>query len=209
MIFCLLAAAKTTPPLNYTVKSEPMRIISLEKPSPASPEQADQKIITDIVLLNAKSSDMELPEPAPESFASEFSRLAERVEDVTFELPGLPVFSSSMSLQIPAEDIPAGITVRVLSASQADISPIKTAGAVPQYPQWARRNKLEGTVILRFIVTEKGNIENINISEIDGDERFGTEALQAVSQWRFSPAIKAGKPVSCWCFQKINFRFSR
>ena len=41
------------------------------------------------------------------------------------------------------------------------------------------------------------------------DERFGQEAIQAISRWRFSPAIKAGKPIPCWCFQKISFEFTR
>jgi len=76
-------------------------------------------------------------------------------------------------------------------------------------PKVHRRDKLEGAVTLRFIVTARGAVEDININEIQGDERFGDEAIRVISQWRFSPAIRAGKPVPCWCFQKINFEFIR
>jgi TonB family protein len=128
---------------------------------------------------------------------------------VTLELPGIPVLSSNLLIQMPLEDISVGGTAITLSVSEVDILPSKTSGPVPQYPKWAQRDKLEGTVTLRFIVTEQGNIEDINIHEIEGDERFGTEAVQAANKWHFSPAIKAGEPVSCWCFQKIDFKLPR
>ncbi len=131
------------------------------------------------------------------------------IDEVTFELPGLPVLPSSLLIQTPLEDLSVGAVNITLSSSEVDISPLKTSGPIPQYPKWAQRDKLEGTVTLRFIVTEQGNVEDINIHEIEGDERFGTEAVQAANKWRFSPAIKAGKPVSCWCFQKIDFILSR
>jgi TonB family protein len=116
---------------------------------------------------------------------------------------------SNISLFNPAEAAPVGGSETPASAPKIDRLPSKTAGPMPRYPQWARRGKLEATVTLRFIVTAEGAVEDINIHEIEGDERFGDEAVRAVSQWRLSPAIRAGKPVSCWCFQKINFEFSR
>ena len=41
------------------------------------------------------------------------------------------------------------------------------------------------------------------------DPWYCAEAIRAISQWRFRPAIKAGKAVPCWCFQKVNFEFTR
>jgi TonB family protein len=68
---------------------------------------------------------------------------------------------------------------------------------------------LEAVVTVRFIVTTEGTVEDVKIHEIDGDERFGAEAIRAISRWRFRPAIKAGKSIPCWCFQKVSFKFTR
>jgi protein TonB len=114
-----------------------------------------------------------------------------------------------VSLLYPARITTVGSVDKPASPDKVDRLPSKISGPVLHYPQWARRDRLEATVTLRFIVTAEGAVEDINIHEIEGDERFGDEAVRAVSQWRFSPAIRAGKPVSCWCFQKINFEFSR
>lgn len=204
-LFCILAAAGTTPSLQYIEPSEPKHVINLEMSPSTNFEQADRKIITDIVQLNASSTQEELPEPAPLSFPSPDIN----IKDVAIELPGLPIFSSFLSIQSPLESVSIGSGIRTLSVSELDITPSKKSGPLPQYPKWARRDKLEGTITLRFVVTEEGNVEDINIHEIEGDERFGTEAIQAVSEWHFSPAVKAGKPISCWCFQKIDFRLPR
>jgi len=207
MMFSILAAARTTPSLKHTEKIEPIRIISLEAPL-TSPERTNREIVTDIVQLNERPVNSEFPEPTHKILKSTFPNLTERIEDVTFELPGLPVISSSLSLQLPPENTSTGSIGEPLSALSVDVLPSRIAGPMPSYPHWARREKLEAVVTLRFIVTEEGNVKDINIREIQGNERFGTGAIQAISQWRFNPAIKAGKPVSCWCFQKISFKFT-
>ena len=128
---------------------------------------------------------------------------------MSFKLPGLPVSASNVSLLRPARAAPVGRIDKPVSAPKIDRLPSRIAGSPPRYPQWARRDDLEAVVTLRFIVTAEGTVEDIKIHEIEGDERFGREAIRAISQWRFSPAIRAGKPVPCWCFQKINFTFTR
>jgi TonB family protein len=209
ILFCILAAAGTTPPLKYTETSEPKHIINLNISPSIVTEQAEKKIITDITQLDTKPTYSELPEPVLETISSSISTPDLIFEDVTLELPGLAVLPSNFFIQTPLEDISVRAANITLSVSEVDILPSKISGPVPQYPKWAQRDKLESTVTLRFIVTEKGNVENINIHEIEGDERFGTEAVQAANKWHFSPAIKAGKPVSCWCFQKIEFKLPR
>lgn len=186
-----------------------MRIINLDLTVPADAEPAGMETVMEVIQLGPEQTSSESPQPVAEMISPAFPLLAERISDLSFELPGLPVRSSNISLLNPAIAEPAGGADKAVSAPRVDRMPSKTAGPVPRYPHWARRDMLEATVTLRFIVTAEGAVEDINIHEIEGDERFGDEAVRAVSQWRFSPAIRAGKPVSCWCFQKINFVFSR
>ena len=209
LMFCILAVARTMPSLTDPKPYESVRIVTLDLPTPAEAEPAGREEIMDVVQLTQELTDPEMPQPAAEMTASLFPRLAERIQGVSFELPGLPVNPSNLLLGSPARAAPVASVSKPVSAPKVDRLPSKIAGPPPRYPQWARRGDLEATVTLRFIVTAEGNVEQINIHEIEGDERFGREAIRAVSQWRFRPAVRAGKPVPCWCFQKINFKFTR
>ena len=209
LMFCILAVARTTPALTYPEEQEPMRIINLDLSVPAEVEPAGMETVMEVIELGPEQTNEESLQPVVEMTSPEFPLLTERISDLSFELPGLPVRPSNISLLNPPRATPVGESKKAASAPKVDHLPSKIAGLVLRYPQWARRDRLEATVTLRFIVTAEGTVEDVNINEIEGDERFGDEAVRAVNQWRFSPAIKAGKPVSCWCFQKINFEFSR
>ena len=209
LLFCILAMARTTPSRAYPQEYEPMRIVTLDLPEPASAQPASQETITDVVQLGPESTDTEPSQPAADMAASVFPRLAERIHGVLFQLPGLPINPTNVALLRPDAAQPVGNVVKPVSASKVDRLPSKIRGPLPRYPQWARRGNLEAVVTLRFIVTAEGAVEDVNVHEIDGDERFGAEAIRAISQWRFSPAIRAGKPIPCWCFQKVSFEFTR
>jgi protein TonB len=209
LMFCILAVARTMPSLIDPEPYEPMRIITLDLPTLTEAEPANREEIMDVVHLAQELTNPEMPQPAAQMTASAFPRLAERIPGVSFELPGLPVNPSNVLLVNPARTEPVASVNKPVSAPKVDRLPSKIAGPPPRYPRWAQRDDLEAVVTLRFIVTVEGTVEEVNIHDIEGDERFGREAIRAVSQWRFSPAIRAGAPVPCWCFQKINFRFTR
>jgi TonB family protein len=209
LMFCILAVARTTPALTYPDEQETMRIINLDLSVPIEAEPAGMETVMEVIELGPEQTNEELFQPVAEMISPEFPLLTERISDLSFELPGLPVRPSNISLLNLPRSAPVGGSEQAASPPKVDRLPSKIAGPVLRYPQWARRDRLEAMVTLRFIVTAGGAVEDVNINEIKGDERFGDEAVRAVSQWRFSPAIRAGKPVSCWCIQKINFEFSR
>jgi protein TonB len=208
LMFCILAVARTMPSLTYPEDYEPVRVIRLDLPAPTEVEPAGRESIMDVIQLGPDQTDAETPQPAAEMVSSALPRLAERIWGVSFELPGLPVRSSRVSLLSPTRAAPVGGVDKPVSAPKVDRLPSKIAGPPPRYPQWARRDHLEAVVTLRFIVTAEGTVEDVHIHDIEGDERFGDEAARAVRQWRFRPAMRAGSPVPCWCFQKINFEFT-
>ena len=209
LMFCILAAARVTPTLTYPEEQEPMRIINLDLTLPTDVEPVGMETVMEVIQLGPEQTSNESPQPVAEMISPAFPLLAERISDLSFELPGLSVRTSNISMLSPSRAAPVGGADKAVSAPRVDRIPTKTAGPAPRYPHWARRDRLEATVTLRFIVTAEGTVKDVNIHEMEGDERFGDEAVRAVSQWHFSPAIRAGKPVSCWCFQKINFVFNR
>ena len=75
----------------------------------------------------------------------------------------------------------------------------------PKYTAEARDAKIEGTVVLRCLVDEGGVAENIEVVR-SLDSGLDTEAISAVSQWRFAPATKDDKPVRVEATIEVNFR---
>ena len=75
----------------------------------------------------------------------------------------------------------------------------------PEYSAEARRAKYQGTVVLWMIVECNGQPGDIRVARSIGmglDEK----AIEAVSRWRFTPAMKAGKPVRVMINVEIAFR---
>jgi TonB family protein len=87
----------------------------------------------------------------------------------------------------------------------ADYPPRATHSVNPSYTEEARRKKINGIVILSVLVTEEGLPSDIRVVRSLGyglDEK----AIEAVSQYRFRPAIKDGKPVPYRLEIESNFQ---
>jgi len=76
----------------------------------------------------------------------------------------------------------------------------------PSYSEEARAAKVSGTVLLHFIVTEEGQVTNIQVKRSLG-HGLDEKAAEAAENWRFEPAIgPEGKPVPVWIDVEVNFR---
>jgi len=75
----------------------------------------------------------------------------------------------------------------------------------PEYTEEARRAGLEGTVTLTVAIEPDGMIRNLRvIRSLDGS--LDQKAIQAVTQWKFKPGFKNGKPVTVNARIEISFR---
>jgi len=155
LMFCILAAARVTPTLTYPEEQEPMRIINLDLTLPTDVEPVGMETVMEVIQLGPEQTSNESPQPVAEMISPAFPLLAERISDLSFELPGLSVRTSNISMLSPSRAAPVGGADKVVSAPRVDRIPTKTAGPAPRYPHWARRDRLEATVTLRFIVTAK------------------------------------------------------
>ena len=75
----------------------------------------------------------------------------------------------------------------------------------PEYSEEARKAKYSGTVLLSVIIDANGNTRDIHVVRPLGlglDEK----AIEAVSKWRFRPAMKGGHPVAVQAQVEVNFR---
>ncbi|MBO9716940.1 MAG: energy transducer TonB [Pseudoxanthomonas sp.] len=79
---------------------------------------------------------------------------------------------------------------------------------LPQYPPTALRGGEEGSVLLRIAVDARGAASDVQIIRRDGDRdrAFDRAAIEAARQWRFTPAMRNGKPVPSTVQLPVDFR---
>lgn len=77
---------------------------------------------------------------------------------------------------------------------------------LPGYPEWAKREGVEATVKLYFIVLPNGRVkENIMIQKTSGFQDFDRNAIEALLIWRFEP-LRGGKTGEQWGSITFNFQ---
>lgn len=74
-----------------------------------------------------------------------------------------------------------------------------------KYPEMARRNGIEGTVLVGALVGKDGKIEKTKILDSD-NEVLNAAAEKAVKETVCTPAIQNGNPVKVWMRIPIRFR---
>jgi TonB family protein len=75
----------------------------------------------------------------------------------------------------------------------------------PEYSEEARALKYQGTVVVAVTIDTDGTAQDMKVVRGLGlglDEK----ALQAISQWKFSPGSKDGQPVAVMATIEVNFR---
>lgn len=75
----------------------------------------------------------------------------------------------------------------------------------PVYPLVAREQGWEGTVRLRIVVDPEGHPRNVTIRQSSGHDVLDQAAVQAVQQWRFTPARDGNIPIQSIVEIPINF----
>ena len=74
----------------------------------------------------------------------------------------------------------------------------------PEYPEQAKREKLEGDVVVQATVSKAGLVEGVGL--VSGDPVLGAAAINAVRQWRYEPFQRDGTPVETEA--EITFHFA-
>jgi protein TonB len=81
--------------------------------------------------------------------------------------------------------------------------PTKVKDAKPVYPAVAQSNRVQGVVILEALVDEAGNVANARI--LRSVPLLDSAALEAVSQWQFTPTNLNGGPTAIVMTVTVNF----
>jgi protein TonB len=73
----------------------------------------------------------------------------------------------------------------------------------PEYPEEARLNAVEGTVVVQALIGQDGLVKDTKIMR--SVPELDATAVAAVAQWKFKPAKAEGKPVAVWVAVPVRF----
>lgn len=88
---------------------------------------------------------------------------------------------------------------------EVDKAPELISQIKPDYPQLAKLAGIQGTVYLKLLIDEKGNVAKAKIEQGVKD-MLDEAALAAAKKAKFSPALLKDKPVKVWVILPIAFK---
>jgi protein TonB len=104
----------------------------------------------------------------------------------------------------PPPPPPAPTPVRLHAGMQA---PVKIVNVDPIYPQVAQTAHIRGVVILEAIIDERGFVKSVSV--LRSIQLLDRAAVDAVKQWRFTPARLNGDAVPVVMTVTVNFELDR
>jgi TonB family protein len=96
---------------------------------------------------------------------------------------------------------------QIYSVGKGVSAPKLVSSVQPEFPASARKGKdtFEGTTVVGFVVDVSGTPRDVKVvRSLSAD--FDAEAVKAVQQYRFSPAMRAGEPVAVALKVEVVFR---
>ena len=75
----------------------------------------------------------------------------------------------------------------------------------PPYPPMAKRLKIEGTVLVKVLVSPAGLPQQIELARSSGSSILDDAALKGVKNWAFIPARKGTEAIAAWVEIPIHF----
>jgi len=146
------------------------------------------------------------PTEAPDGVNAETEREHERGVSAPGLIPGVESGPPSniegvgmVSILPPPPPEPAG-PIRLHSGMKA---PVKTTDVAPVYPIIAKNAHVKGVVILEAVLNAQGGVESVRV--LRSVPLLDQAAVDAVQQWRFTPALLNGQPVPVVMTVTVNF----
>jgi protein TonB len=95
---------------------------------------------------------------------------------------------------------------KVVDVKEHVTKPVLVEKTDPQYPEEARKGKVQGAVKLDATIGTDGRVVDLKIAE-SPDDSLSKAAMDAVKNWKFKPAVNSkGKPIKVKMTLTVNFR---
>jgi protein TonB len=112
--------------------------------------------------------------------------------------------------EVKAQAQPDTTAALAESAVQERPTLVPSSCQAPQYPLQLRQARVEGHVLLRFVVDESGRVEPGSVNVVSATHsRFEAPARQAMATCRFRPARFNDRAVRVTVVAPVDFRLPR
>lgn len=162
-------------------------------PSPASPLRSLTAALTLTLLATALSF-----LPAQSTDARPAGEAAFNTQDQELTLPS---FTSPTPVPAP----PASISPAVQDEPPKPVGGMRAIQQIIRYPDEARRENLQGTVMLSFLVTADGEVSDIEIQQ-SAAAVIDYEIVRVLLNTDFKPATRNGEPFTADITFPVTFR---
>jgi TonB family protein len=122
--------------------------------------------------------------------------------------PDLPKIEDLKPAEVEPEK-PSVVEGQVVDLTPDVVRPEIVSRVNPSYPPIAQQKKIEGTVIIGVLISERGDVAEAKVLRSGGGYGLNEAALAAVRKWRFRPAVKEGKRVKVWMTYPIVFKLGK
>jgi protein TonB len=172
-------------------------LISARKPPPPPPEERDELKKQELIEKKAPKKVKQTNRTRPK-FELPKTGLASGMGDVGGIRIGMSDFNISDSLFMTAFNL-----------NEVDKPPKLLNAFPPPYPYKAKRDNIEGKVVVRFVVDVDGRAKEPKVYKAEPQGLFEKAALRALQLYKFKPAIKNGKAVTCIVKLPISFKLNK
>ncbi|WEK44469.1 MAG: energy transducer TonB [Candidatus Sphingomonas colombiensis] len=92
--------------------------------------------------------------------------------------------------------------------SDATVDPRYARDFQPEYPAGERRMGNEGKVVIRVLIGSDGRVKQVERVSAASESFWQATKRQALSRWRFRPALLDGAPVESWRIMTVRFEMT-
>lgn len=91
-------------------------------------------------------------------------------------------------------------------ASEVDTKPKVIKQRPITYPSGAKKNHVEGRVVVKVLIGVKGKATDMEIVESEPEGLFDANAMKSLKNWQFRPGILGGELVPTWVKVPLTFK---
>jgi protein TonB len=173
--------------IEYMVGSKRIRLTDTQSPD-----------ISNFIRMQEESREVRSRRDpnAPQKPQTEVQRDLQRLQSASSA-------GADLQFDVPDFDVDLGLDLGGDIQIARELTPL--VRVPPDYPFKALMDGIEGYVILRFIVTETGSVEDPEVLRAEPPNLFERAARRAVLRWKYQPQIRDGKPARVISITRVNF----
>ncbi len=175
--------------------------------APAPPPPPAARVPTSAVNTERAAAAPNAPGSAPDTIRTDTTPPAgDAMPDTGTPTSGIPEGLGLLPIDRPTVPVIADPPRQTGPVRLADlpVSPRKIVDARPLYPDIARSARVEGTVIMEAVLGTNGRVTQLRV--LQSVPLLDQAATDAVRQWRYTPSLYGGRPVSV--LMTITVRFT-